>query len=64
MLDDTTKEQVLKVLETNEKIHSAFFKYDGKKVEESAKALQSSIEGIKNKEVAKLLKFSKDKLMK
>jgi hypothetical protein len=62
-LSEATKKLVLSVLKTNEHLHNSFFKYDGKLVEENAIKLKNAIESIKEKEITKLLKFSKEKLM-
>ena len=61
-LTEATKESVLSVLEANEDLHGAFFKYDAKAVEENAVKLKKAIEAIKDKEVSELLNFSKSKL--
>lgn len=61
-LDAKAKASVVKALEANEELHSAFFKYDGQKVEASAKKLKAAIDKIDNAEISKLLKFSKTKL--
>ncbi|MBK26984.1 MAG: hypothetical protein CME70_23475 [Halobacteriovorax sp.] len=61
-LDDKTKAQVVKALEANEKLHSSFFKYDGKKVELSARELKMALEKVSDPELSKLLTFSKKKL--
>lgn len=54
--------EVTKVLEVNEKLHMAFFKYDGSEVEKFSKELESSLGSISNTEVSKLLTFAKNKL--
>ncbi len=61
-LSDTLKPQVLKALQVNEQLHSAFFTYDATKVETAAKQLKAAIEEIKDKELASLLELSKTKL--
>ncbi|MCO4753716.1 MAG: DUF3347 domain-containing protein [Bacteriovoracaceae bacterium] len=61
-LSDDVKKQVITVLEKNEVLHDAFFTYDGDKVEDAAEAVEDAIEAIKDPEIAKLLKFSKEKL--
>ena len=61
-LSDTLKPQVLKVLQVNEQLHSAFFAYDAAKVETEAKQLKDAIEKIKDEKLASLLELSKTKL--
>lgn len=61
-LDDKSKVSVVRMLETNEKLHAAFFEYDAKKVEENALALKKAIDAIETPEIVKLLKFAKSKL--
>lgn len=61
-LDEATKSQLIKVLEKNEALHASFFEYKGDEVEKNAKELMSAISEVKNEEIAKLLKFSADKL--
>ncbi len=61
-LEASKKTEIIKMLEVNEQLHSAFFDYDAKKVEESAKALSESIGTISTPEVKKLLKYSQMKL--
>lgn len=61
-LDDVTKTNLNEVLEANEKLHAAFYEYNSKLIEENAKILQSKIDQIQNKEIAKLLDFSKKTL--
>lgn len=61
-LDAKTKERVVQVLESNEKLHNAFFNYEEGKVEKAAQKTISAIEEIENKEIKKLLTFSKGKL--
>ncbi len=56
------KKSVVSALEANEALHSSFFKYDAKAVEANAMKLKNAIDAIENKEVAKLLNFSKGKL--
>ena len=60
-LDVASKASVVKILEANEELHTAFFNYDAKKVEESAKKLKSQIDKVNNPEIAKLLKILKNK---
>ncbi|MDC0980266.1 hypothetical protein OAQ84_00875 [Bdellovibrionales bacterium] len=64
VLDQKTKKRFVKALEANEELHISFFKYDGKKVETAAKKLNMAMDKITNKELSKLLKFSKTKLAK
>lgn len=61
-LTEAAKKSVVSALEANEALHSSFFKYDAKAVEANAKKLKKAIEVIEDKEVAKLLNFSKSKL--
>ncbi len=61
-LSESTKGSILKVLESNEKLQSSFFKYDTQKIEDNAKELQASIEKIDDQKIKKLLKFSVTKL--
>ena len=61
-LSEAAKKSVLSALEANEALHSSFFKYDAKAVESNAMKLKKAIDAIEDKEVAKLLKFSKSKL--
>ncbi len=61
-LTEATRKSVVSALEANEALHSSFFKYDGKSVEQNAKKLKSAIDAIEDKEIGKLLKFSKVKL--
>lgn len=61
-VDSNTKDELLNVFSANEKLHAAFFQYDAKEVEKQANNLKDSMEKVKNPEVAKLLKFSKQKL--
>lgn len=61
-LDSKVKAQVINVLEKNEDLHEAFFSYNAEKVEDAAEAVEDAIEKIEHPELAKLLKFSKEKL--
>jgi hypothetical protein len=60
--DAKLKKEVLKVLDKNETLHAAFFKYDGVSVEKNAKLVISEINNITHKEFIKLLAFSKARL--
>lgn len=62
-LTEAVRKSVVSVLEANDSLHSAFFKYDAKAVEAKAKALSSAIDSIEDDEISKLLKFSKSKLL-
>jgi len=62
-LQEFEKNEVLNVLKANEDLHASFFEYNGKKVEKSAKELSKLMGKISNKEIAKMLKFSKDRLL-
>ena len=61
-LSEAAKKSVVSALEANEALHSSFFKYDAKAVESNAMKLKKAIDAIEDKEVAKLLNFSKSKL--
>lgn len=61
-LNKSSKDSLIAVLEANEKLHAAFFEYNGKTVEKNAHDLKVAIENIKDKEISKLLVFSKEKL--
>ena len=61
-LSEAAKKSVVLALEANEALHSSFFKYDAKAVESNAMKLKKAIDAIEDKEVAKLLNFSKGKL--
>ncbi len=61
-LSEAAKKSVISALEVNEALHSSFFKYDAKAVESNAMKLKKAIDAIEDKEVAKLLNFSKTKL--
>lgn len=61
-LSEAAKKSVLSALEANEALHSSFFKYDATAVESNAIKLKKAIDAIEDKEVAKLLNFSKTKL--
>jgi hypothetical protein len=63
-LDKKTKNEILAALKANETVHSAFFEYDGEKVESAVGNLSSALKSITNPEVSKLLKFSQSKLGK
>ena len=62
-LSPDTKQEVVKTLEANEKLHLAFFEYNGETIEKEAKALIKAISSIKDSKISKLLKFSKTKLL-
>lgn len=57
-----TKGEIVSLLEENEKLHGAFFDYNGVEVEKNAKSMISKIEGISDQKISKLLGFSKGKL--
>ena len=61
-LSEAAKRSIVLALEANEALHSSFFKYDAKAVESNAMELRKAIDAIEDKEVAKLLNFSKGKL--
>ena len=58
----SNKESLENVLKVYEGLHASFFNYDGKKVEEAAKKLDTAIEQIKDTKVKDLLKLSQEKL--
>ena len=62
IVDGESRKAVLNVLKINERLHEAFFKYDAKKAELSARELKAAIEKIEDKQISKLLSFSKSKL--
>jgi len=61
-LSPAGKKTILAALALNEKLHGAFFNYDGKNIEAAAKKLKIAFDAIEDAEVAKLLKFSGGKL--
>jgi hypothetical protein len=61
-LSEAAKKSVVLALEANEALHSSFFKYNAKAVETNAMKLKKAIDAIEDKEVVKLLNFSKTKL--
>ena len=61
-LTEATKKSVALALEVNESLHGSFFKYDAIAVESNALKLKNAIEVIEDKDIAKLLNFSKGKL--
>lgn len=61
-LTEAAKKSVISALEANEALHGSFFDYDASAVEANAVKLKNAIEAIEDKEVAKLLNFSKGKL--
>ena len=61
-LSEAAKKSIVLALEANEALHSSFFKYDAKSVESNAIKLKKAIDAIEDKEIAKLLNFSKGKL--
>ena len=63
-IDAKTKTGILAILEANESLHAAFFKYDGKKVERNAKAVSKKIAALKNEEIKKLLTYGQKTLSK
>lgn len=54
-LDLKHKAQLVAVLEANEKLHSAFFKYNGRKIEIEAKEVVRSIGKLKHKKAMEIL---------
>lgn len=56
------KKEVLEVLKANEELHASFVDYDGEKVEAASKKVVKAIEAVNDKEIKKLLAFSKGKL--
>lgn len=61
-LKKVTRDELLDVFKMNDNLHQAFFKYDGKEVENAARRLVYAISQVSEKEIGKLLKFSKTKL--
>lgn len=61
-LSSKEKEEIVSVLEANEELHAAFFKYDAKEVEKGASKVLALVSKLNNEELVKLLKFSKIKL--
>ena len=61
-LNEQTQKQIIAILEANEKLHGAFFEYDGKKVEAEANNVNSAISKLTDEKIGKLLKFSQTKL--
>ncbi len=51
-----------KVLKSYEELHQAFFENDNSKVRREATEVKKSIEGIRDKKIAKTLSFAKEKL--
>jgi hypothetical protein len=62
ILKDSTKKEVVGILEANEVLHNSFFNYNSKKVEEAANNLKVKIDSVSNPKISKLLTFSKNKL--
>ncbi len=54
--------QVQEVLKAADKLHASFFEYDAKKVESEAKTVIAKIDQLKDPELTKLLKVTKEKL--
>lgn len=61
-LDESSKKQIIKVLENNEALHAAFFDYKADVVESEAKKVLTSISSLKNEDLLQILKFSTEKL--
>lgn len=61
-LSKESKSSLIKVLKANEALHLSFFTYDSNLVEKNAKILNDAISEVKDKEIIKLLAFSKKKL--
>lgn len=61
-LNSKQLKEVLVSLEQNEVLHSSFFEYDAKAVEQNALLLSKVIKKITHKEISKMLKFSLTKL--
>ena len=55
-IEKTAREQFLSLLKINESLHSSFFKYDAKSVDQYAKEMQQALKKVKNEKVLKLLK--------
>lgn len=63
-LSESSKKEIIAVLEANEALHTSFFKYEASKVAKSAKELNGKISLIKDMELSKLLKYSQTMLAK
>lgn len=61
-LDVTDKNELDSVLSSYEKLHQSFFQYDAKSAQKIAGEMVATIAKIKNKDVVKLLEFSKKTL--
>lgn len=61
-LDKKVQKQLIQVMEKNVTLHEAFFNYNADKVEDAADDMEDAIEEIKDPEIAKLLKQSKELL--
>ena len=61
-LEKGTRDSLLDVFKMNDNLHQAFFKYNGKDVENAAKSLNDAISRVSDKDVGQLLKFSRSKL--
>jgi hypothetical protein len=62
-LDKKITTQLISVLEKNEAVHSAFFKYDGKKIEAASKIMSLEMDKISDSNIHAMLKFANQKLL-
>lgn len=56
------QKQVQSILKAGDKLHESFFEYDASAVEKAAKDVAQKISELKDPELAKLLKVTKEKL--
>jgi len=63
-LKPSQKDQIVKVLEENEKLHAAFFDYSKEKVLKEARTLESMVKKVSNKELSNILEKIKGGLKK
>jgi len=61
-LSAQSKQEVLAVLEANEKLHKVFFDRSSSKIEPAAQVVISAINNISDKDISNKLQFSKKKL--
>lgn len=63
-LDKKNKEVLLEIFKVNERLHSAYFKYNAEEIEKNAEVLIGALESIKNPKVKKEFKESTKRLEK
>ncbi len=61
-LKPEVQQKVQSILSANDKLHASFFEYDATAVEKAAKEVAQKIEELKDPELSKLLKVTKEKL--